>query len=125
MAKTSAPTAPRPTFRELGFGQKLGWGVALLFALISAIWVWAGVADLLEAISTFGFGLTGLSWLALGGSIAAPIVTYAAGSLVAWKLPAWAKVVVFLVALAVAMVIRADLEPVFKAELASLLLGSL
>ena len=34
MAKTSAPTAPRPTFRELGFGQKLGWGVALLFALI-------------------------------------------------------------------------------------------
>ena len=117
MAKTSAPTAPRPTFRELSFGQKLGWGVALLFALISAIWVWAGVANLLEAIANFGFGLTGIAWLVFVGSIAAPIVTYAAGFLVAWKLPAWAKAVVFLIALAVAMVIKADLE--------SLLLGGL
>lgn len=113
----AADTAPRPTFRELSFSKKVGWGVALLFALLSAIWVWVGVANLFEAIATFGFGLSAVSWLVFIGSIAAPIVTYGLGFLVGWRLPAWAKAVVFLVALAVAMVIKADLE--------SLLLGGL
>ena len=109
--------ATHSSFRELTFSKKVGWGIALLFALISAIWVWVGVAHLFEAIATFGLGLTGLSWLVFIGSIAAPIVTYGVGFLVGWRLPAWAKAIVFLVALAVAMVIKADLE--------SLLLGGL
>jgi hypothetical protein len=115
-AQNSTRTA-RPTFRELSFSKKIGWGVALLFALISAIYVWVGVANLFEAIATFGFGLSAVSWLVFVGSIAAPVVTYALGFLIGWRLPAWAKAVVFLVALAVAMVIKADLE--------SLLLGGL
>ena len=118
---TTAPristAAARPGFRELSFSKKAGWVVALLFALISAIWVWVGVANLFEAIATFGFALSGVSWLVFIGSIAAPIVTYGLAFLVGWRLPAWAKAVVFLVALAVAMVIKADLE--------SLLLGGL
>jgi len=114
---SSTATASRAGFRELSFSKKAGWGVALLFALISAIWVWVGVANLFEAIATFGFALSGVSWLVFIGSIAAPIVTYGLGFLVGWRLPAWAKAVVFLVALAVAMVIKADLE--------SLLLGGL
>jgi hypothetical protein len=113
----SAGTPAKPGFRELSLSKKAGWGVALLFALISAIWVWVGVANLFEAIATFGFALSGVSWLVFIGSIAAPIVTYGLGFLVGWRLPAWAKAVVFLVALAVAMVIKADLE--------SLLLGGL
>ncbi|KJC63904.1 hypothetical protein [Agreia bicolorata] len=121
MTKNTSATpnsaAARSTFRDLSFSKKLGWGIALLFALISAIWVWVGVANLFEAIATFGLGLSGVSWLVFVGSIAAPIVTYALGFLVGWRLPAWAKAVVFLVALAVAMVIKADLE--------SLLLGGL
>ncbi len=112
-----SPAAAKSSFRELSFSKKIGWAIALLFALISAIWVWVGVANLFEAIGTFGFGLSGLSWLVFIGSIAAPIVTYALGFLVGWRMPAWAKAVVFLVALAVAMVIKADLE--------SLLLGGL
>ena len=115
--RNSAGTAAKPGFRELSFSKKAGWGVALLFALISAIWVWVGVANLFEAIATFGFALSGVSWLVFIGSIAAPIVTYGLGFLVGWRQPAWAKAVVFLVALAVAMVIKADLE--------SLLLGGL
>ncbi|MDN4639376.1 hypothetical protein QCD70_03875 [Agreia sp. PsM10] len=113
----STGTAARTSFRELSFSKKAGWGIALLFALISAIWVWVGVANLFEALATFGFALSGVSWLVFIGSIAAPIVTYGLGFLVGWRLPAWAKAVVFLVALAVAMVIKADLE--------SLLLGGL
>jgi hypothetical protein len=116
-ASSSAGTAGRQTFGQLSFSKKLGWGVALLFALIFAIWVWVGVANLFEAIATFGLGLSGLSWLVFIGSIAAPVVTYGLGFLVGWRLPAWAKAVVFLVALAVTMVIKADLE--------SLLLGAL
>jgi hypothetical protein len=115
--RNASGTSARPTFRELTFSKKLGWGIALLFALISAIWVWVGVANLFEAIATFGLGLSGVSWLVFIGSIAAPIVTYGLGFLVGWRLPAWAKAVVFLVALSVAMVIKADLE--------SLLLGGL
>jgi hypothetical protein len=118
---TASPSAGRKaerhSFGQLSFSKKLGWGVALLFALIFAIWVWVGVANLFEAIATFGLGLSGLSWLVFIGSIAAPVVTYGLGFLVGWRLPAWAKAVVFLVALAVTMVIKADLE--------SLLLGGL
>jgi hypothetical protein len=115
---SAAPgTTARPTFRELSFSKKLGWGVSLLFALLFAIWVWVGVANLFEAIATFGFGLSGVSWLVFIGSIAAPVVTYGAAFLIGWRLPAWGKAVVFLVALAVTMVIKADLE--------SLLLGGL
>lgn len=110
-------TTARPTFGQLSFSKKLGWGVALLFALVSAVWVWVGVANLFEAIATFGLGLSGLSWIVFIGSIAAPVVTYGLGFLVGWRLPAWSKAVVFLVALAVTMVIKADLE--------SLLLGGL
>jgi hypothetical protein len=116
-AAASNTVSSRSTFRELSFSKKVGWAIALLFALISAVWVWVGVANLFEAIATFGLGLTGVSWLVFVGSIAAPIVTYGFGFLVGWRMPAWAKAVVFLVALAVAMVIKADLE--------SLLLGGL
>jgi hypothetical protein len=51
-AAQNATRTARPTFRELSFSKKIGWGVALLFALISAIYVWVGVANLFEAIAT-------------------------------------------------------------------------
>ncbi|CAD5993877.1 hypothetical protein [Agreia sp. COWG] len=91
--------------------------VSVVFALLSGIWVATGVTNMVYTFSYLGFDLTALAWLVVVGSILAPIVTYALGWFVGRRLPTWAKGVVFLVALAVAMVIKTDLE--------GLLLGSL
>ena len=109
MTKPTPSTTQRSRFRDLSFDAKLGWAVALMFAFLSTIWVWTGVADLLEAIANFGIGLTGLAWLVLLGSIAAPIVTYALAFLISRKMLAWARVAVFLIGLSVAMVVKTDL----------------
>lgn len=109
MTQSTESTVQRSGFRDLSFEAKLGWAVALLFAFLSAIWVWTGIADLFQAIATFGFDLTGLAWLVYLGSIAAPIVTYALAFFISRRMPAWARIAVFLVGLAVAMVVKTDL----------------
>jgi hypothetical protein len=96
---------------------KAGWAVAIVFAFLNAYSVWQAVAALIQTVIQDGFNLQPVSWFVLVASILVPIVAYGLALWVGWRLPVWAKAVVFLVALTVSTALGFDLNAILLAAI--------
>jgi hypothetical protein len=75
---------------------RAGWAVIIAFALGFGYAVVRGVVLLVSNVQNFGGDVSGIRWFVLIGAICVPALIFGACLVAAWRLPVWAKAVVFL-----------------------------